>query len=410
MKFGLIGEKLNHSFSKEVHNKIGNYDYALREISRDGLEDFFRSKDFLGLNVTIPYKEEVIKYLDDISPSAKKIGAVNTVVNKNGKLIGYNTDYDGAKLLIERNGVKLKGKNVYILGSGGASKTLNAVSIDLGAREVTIVSRKGEKGITYEKLYKKAEKVEVLINTTPVGTYLDAKNCPVELSKFSNLESVIDLIYNPLKTQLIMQAESKGIKAGGGLLMLVAQAVYAYSHFFDKQISGLTVDKIYSEILNEKQNVVLTGMPSCGKSTIGKILSEKLGKKFLDSDDEIVKKYKKTPKDIILSYGEEKFREIESEIIEELSYQTGLIIATGGGAIIKEENVKSLKRNGRIFYLKKDLENLISTESRPLTSSLKDLQKVYEKRKDIYIKTADKVINANYSAEEVADVIIKETK
>lgn len=406
MKYGLIGEKLIHSFSKEVHNKIGSYDYELKEISKNQLEEFILSKDFLGINVTIPYKESVIKYLDEISPSAKKIGAVNTIVNKNGKLIGYNTDYDGAKLLIEKSGAIIKDKNVFVLGSGGASKTLVAVTSDLGAKSVKVVSRSGNLGITYEQLYKSAEDAQIIINATPVGTYLDASSCPIDINKFSKLEGVIDLIYNPLRTRLVLESKGKSINAIGGLYMLVAQAVYAYSYFFDKDVKGELIDKIYGEILTEKQNVVLTGMPSCGKSTVGEVLSKKINKKLVDIDEQITKEYGKSPKEIILLDGEEKFRDIESKMIETISYETGLVISTGGGAILKKENVGNLKRNGKIFYLKRSLERLLVTENRPLTSSKKSLEEVFNKRKTIYETTSDCVIDTDQmTVEEVAEKI-----
>ena len=408
MKYGLIGEKLSHSFSKEVHGKIATYDYELKEIAKEDLKGFILSKDFLGLNVTIPYKSQVIPFLDEISSSAKKIGAVNTIVNKNGKLIGYNTDYDGAKLLIQKNGVSLKNKSVYILGSGGASKTLSVVAKDLGAKEVFTVSRKGENGIDYAKLIEQAQNVQVLINATPVGTYPNITDYPINAKTFTNLKAVIDLIYNPLNTELVLSAKEMGVKASGGLYMLVAQAIYAYSYFFDTTFEQKSIDKIYGELLKEKQNVVLTGMPSCGKSTIGKALAKKLASEFIDTDEEITKKYGKTPKDIILSYGEEKFRELESEIISELSKKTGLIIATGGGAVLRDENVKNLKRNGKIFYLEKDVNSLITSDDRPLTSSKEDLLKIYEKRKDIYILSADEIIDANGEIEQIIGKIIKE--
>ena len=287
MKYGLIGEKLPHSFSKIIHAKIADYDYELKELKKSELEEFMLAKDFCAVNVTIPYKKEVMKYLDNISHSAKKIGAVNTVVNKNGALFGYNTDYLGLKSLIEKKGVDLKGKTVLILGSGGTSLTALGVCEDMGAKEVLRVSR-NKKGncITYSDLSEYYH-ADVIINTTPVGMYPDTDKTPLDISSFKKLEAVFDVIYNPLRTNLVLSAQNIGVKAEGGLYMLVAQAVYASEYFLDKKYDEKLIDKIYSSLLCERENIVLSGMPGSGKSTVGKMLANDLNKAFIDTDEEL---------------------------------------------------------------------------------------------------------------------------
>ena len=408
MEYGLIGEKLAHSFSKELHAKISNYDYQIKEIPSSELARFVTDKDYKGINVTIPYKTDVMKYLDFISEEAIKIGAVNTIVNDGGKLCGYNTDYFGIKELLNKAKVSVKDKSVYILGTGGTSKTASAVVSDLGAKKVTLVSRKkiGEI-IDYNELKIQANKVQVIINTTPVGMFPKTEFSPIDLADFSNLEGVIDVIYNPLKTSLILQAEKRKINCLGGLYMLVAQGVYASAYFTFSEPNVALIDKIYRQILNEKQNIVLTGMPSCGKSTIGKILSNLTGKEFIDTDEVITKK-ESAPSVIIKEKGEKYFRDLESLVIKDISKENGKIIATGGGAVLREENVSALKQNGAVFFIYRALENLLTTEDRPLSSSKEKLQKLYSERYAIYKNTCDFAVDGNASIEQVASAILKE--
>ena len=390
MKYGLIGEKLGHSFSKLVHSKIANYDYELFEIAKNEIDTFMKKRDFLGINVTIPYKEAVIPYLDVISEEAKSIGAVNTVVNKNGKLYGYNTDFFGLKSLIEKNSIEIRNKTVLVLGSGGTSKTANAVCKSMGAGEVFTVSRSGGNGfITYMDAYTK--NAQVIINTTPCGMYPNTENKPIELDAFKDLEAVVDVVYNPLKTQLVADAESRGIKAVGGLYMLYAQAVKAAEIFCEKEI----LTNAFNDILKDKQNIVLIGMPSCGKTTLGKILAKEMGKNFIDTDDEIVKAANMPIPQIFEKFGEEYFRNLETQVVKEFSKKQSLVIATGGGAVLRRENLDALKQNGRVIFIDRPLEMLITTDDRPLSSNRELLEKRYFERYATYCFSADVRINAD---------------
>ncbi len=406
MKYGLIGERLSHSFSKEIHEKIADYDYQLKEIKKSSLADFFAARDFLAINVTIPYKEEVIKYLDEIDDFARSIGAVNTVVNKNGKLFGYNTDYFGARDLIDFAGVEIKDKKVLILGSGGTSKTMQKVVFDLGAKEVKVASRrKTGDCITYEEARKDHLDAQVIINTTPVGTYPDNDGCPIEIEGFKKLEGVIDVIYNPLRTTLVKKARKIGVRAEGGLYMLAAQAVYAKAHFLGEDIDKNLIKSAYKSVFSEKENVVLIGMPSSGKSTVAKILAKKTGRKAFDSDVKIVQDRLESISEIFSSKGESVFRAYEKEAIKELSKMQGAIIATGGGAILDAENVEALKSNGKIFFIDRPLEKLMATKDRPLTSSRKALEKKYNERYEKYLASADVVIEGLDGVEKLAEKI-----
>ncbi|MBE6780281.1 MAG: shikimate 5-dehydrogenase [Ruminococcaceae bacterium] len=390
MKYGLIGEKLGHSFSKVVHSKITDYDYDLFEIARPDLDAFMQKRDFCGINVTIPYKEAVIPYLDEISAEAKSIGAVNTIVNKNGKLYGYNTDFYGLKGLIEYNNIEIKNKIVLILGSGGTSKTANAVCKSLGAKEIFIASRKdGEGFVTYTEALKL--KPEIIINTTPCGMYPNNSDTPINLENFSSIEAVVDVVYNPLKTRLVLDAHKKGIKAVGGLYMLYMQAVKAAEIFLEKEITT----NAFNEIFKDKQSLVLIGMPSCGKTTLGKLLSKELGKTFVDTDDEIVKAANMPIPEIFEKFGEEYFRDLEAKVVAELSTKQGLVIATGGGVILRRENVEALKQNGSIIFIDRPLDLLITTDDRPLSSSRELLEKRYYERYATYCLSCDVRINAD---------------
>ncbi|MGN0819774.1 MAG: shikimate kinase [Christensenellaceae bacterium] len=408
MNYGLIGEKLGHSFSKEIHSKIGDYDYRLKEIPPEKIKDFFSQKNFKGVNVTIPYKETIIPYLDFVSEGAKKIGAVNTVVNKNGRLYGYNTDYFGARDLILKSDIQIKDKKVLVLGTGGTSKTLSAVAWDLGAKCVLKVSRKASDGaITYSEAYSEHTDADIIINTTPVGMYPNTESTPIDVSEFPDLSGVIDVIYNPLRTKLVTEALSRNVKATGGLFMLAGQAVYASALFFGEEVNAEKTDEVYNAILKQKQNVVLTGMPSCGKSTVAQALSQALSMPYYDSDDLIVKKNRRQITEIFAACGEQAFRNIESEVIKELSKLSGVIIATGGGAVLNAENVKALKQNGKLFFIDRPLDKLIATESRPLSSDKQALQKRFEERYPVYKACCDYEIDADCPVEEVVDKITR---
>ena len=409
MRYGLLGEKLGHSFSKEIHNSLGEYSYDLLEVSRERLEEFIESRTFSGLNVTIPYKETVIPYLDGIDQAAKAIGAVNTIVNRGGRLYGYNTDFYGMEMLFSHAKIDPTDKVVAILGSGGTSKTAEAVMKRLGAKEAFKVSRGGKEGaIGYDELYERADEVDIIVNTTPAGMFPDTDGCAIDLSRFKNVSGVIDAIYNPLRTRLVIEAEKRGIRAEGGLYMLVAQAVRASEIFTGARYEERTTEKIYRRILRDKENVVLIGMPASGKSTIGRILEKKLGKKVFDSDKIIERNAKKSIPDIFRDDGEAAFRDMEADVIAKLSGKCGIIISTGGGSILRRESVDNLKKNGRLYFIDRPLSQLIPTSSRPLASTAEAIEKRFNERYGIYSAVADVRIDANGSAPMAADKIIKD--
>ena len=403
MQFGLIGEKLGHSYSKEIHNLIADYGYELREVKREELGAFMTERAFSGINVTIPYKKSVMDYLDVISDDAKKIGAVNTVVNRDGKLYGYNTDFYGLKALLIHNGVSVRNKKVLILGGGGTSDTAYNVVTGLNAKEAIKVSRTKKDGfVTYDEAARLHSDADVIINATPVGMYPDDDGVPVNIGLFPSLSAVIDAIYHPLRTNLVSDAENRGIKACGGLYMLVAQAVYAAALFENKKPDENLIDDVYGKILNDKRNIVLIGMPSSGKTTIGKALAARIGKRFADTDELIVGTTGKSIPEIFEKEGEKVFREIEKKVICDIAVNDGTVIATGGGVILDEKNVLALKRNGVIVYLDRKIDNLIATDSRPLSSNVDDLKKLYVKRKPLYEKYAEITIDDN---DDVATVV-----
>lgn len=406
MEYGLIGRKLGHSFSKTVHNLIGNYDYELKEIEPENLKDFMLKKDFKAINVTIPYKQDVIPFLSEVDPKAQKIGAVNTVVNKNGKLLGYNTDFLGLKSLILKNNMDFKGKKVLILGSGGTSKTALAVAEDLSASEVYCLSRKGSEGlITYEEAYLSHTDAEIIINTTPCGMYPNIGESAIDTEKFPRLEAVVDAVYNPLSSALVVEARNRGINAVGGLYMLISQAVFASELFLDKKYPETLVDSIFEKIVKEKENIVLIGMPASGKTTVGKALAESLGKSFYDSDEEIIKREGTSISEIFATKGEKYFRSCESEVIKELSALQSSVIATGGGAVLNPKNTDFLKENGMVFFLDRNLEDMVATPDRPLSSTREDLEKRYKERYPIYCLSADYKINCSNDVAENVNAI-----
>ena len=407
MDYGLIGEKLGHSYSKLIHEKFGFYTYELKEIPRDELDAFMRAKDFKGINVTIPYKQDVIKYLDYVDDKARTIGAVNTVVNKDGKLYGYNTDYFGLKTLLDCNEFDLKNKKVLILGTGGTSKTAYAVCEDSGASFLCKVSRSAKDGaLSYEDVYEKHSDASYIVNTTPAGMYPNLDGMPVDLRRFTNLEGVADVIYNPLRTRLIEEAEELEIKNCSGLRMLVYQAVAACEFFIGKKPYDNVSESIITELVNENENIVLTGMPGSGKSTIGKELSASLKKEFIDTDALIVEREKREISDIFATDGETYFRNVEKEVIKEVSLRKNVIISTGGGCILNPENIKNLKANGRIFFLDRKPEDLVPTDDRPLANEKSKIMKLYEDRLPIYQRTADYIIKGEVGISQTVQNII----
>lgn len=409
MKYGLIGEHLKHSYSCEIHAQIADYEYELHEIPPSGLGGFLKKREFNAINVTIPYKQDVIPYLDEISDTAKRIGAVNTIVNRNGRLYGDNTDFAGMLALAKHIGVDMKGKKVLILGTGGASKTGHALAEYMGAQSVFYVSRSGKDGsISYEQAVTEHSDAQIIINATPVGMFPKQDGRPIDISAFPKLDGVIDAIYNPLRTNLILDAQERGIPAEGGLYMLSAQAVHASAVFRDIPIDESLVDKAFKSVKNDKQSIVLIGMPSSGKTTVGRILAEKCGKQLADTDEYIVRKIGMPISDFFAKHGEAEFRKIEKETVAELSATGGRIIATGGGAVLDAENVRALKQNGVLVFLDRRPENLIATDDRPLASRRSALEKLYAERYDIYCAAAELHIDANTTPEAEADAILKE--
>lgn len=402
MKCGLLGAKLGHSYSPQIHRHFGNYSYSLFEKSADELEDFLKSSDFIGINVTIPYKSTVIPYCTELSLVAARLGAVNVLVRREGgKLIGHNTDYFGFQTMLERSGLDVCSKKALVLGTGGASKTAVAVLRDHGAQVVTI-SRSGQNN--YSNLHRHSD-ASVIVNTTPVGMFPNTGAAPLSLDLFPQLEGVLDVIYNPARTQLLLDAEKRGLEAMNGLLMLVAQAKEAAEWFTGKPIADSKIDEIYGLLRKQMENIVLIGMPGSGKTTVGRIIAEKTGKEFVDADALIVEKAGCTIPEVFATQGEPGFRKIETEVLDEIVNLSGKVIATGGGCVTKEENYPLLHQNGTIFYLQRDI-SLLPTQGRPL-SQANPLEELYRIRKPLYERFADHSIGNNSTATDAAEKILR---
>ncbi len=411
MQYGLIGKRLGHSFSKEVHALLADYQYELLELPDEVAVGAFLAKgDFRAINVTIPYKQTVIPYLSEISPEAHAIGAVNTVVNRDGKLFGYNTDFFGMTQALARMGFsRLDGKRALVLGTGGTALTSHAVLRALGAAEVCSVSRTPQGGaISYEEALTKHADADLLFNTTPVGMFPNGDGCPIVLSAFSRLACVFDAVYNPLLTRLVLAARERGVPADTGLYMLVAQAFRAVELFLDVSLDPSLLEATYLKILRAKQNVVLIGMPSSGKTTVGRALAEKTGRPFIDLDDEIVKMTGKDIPTVFREGGEAAFRDIESEAVRLASVGTGAVIATGGGAVLRTENVTRLKQNGILCFLDRPLADLTPTADRPTASDRAALAARYQERRPVYLAAKDYTFPVGEDFDEVADQIRKE--
>lgn len=403
MRFGLIGEHLAHSFSPALHAAFGTLDYELCEFSLADVPAFFAARNFDGVNVTIPYKETVIPYLDELSPEARTIGAVNTVVRRGDRLIGYNTDYTGLCALIRYAGMSFCGKKVLILGSGGTSRTALAAAKDAGVRSVFRVSRTldGET-ISYSDAASEHADADIIINTTPVGMFPHAGETPIELAMFPRLSGVIDVIYNPLRSALVLAAEARGIPAVGGLRMLVVQAAAASALFCGTEIGEEATERVYRNLLSAKENLVLIGMPSAGKTSVGRETARLLGRRFIDTDALLEEKYGMPPADYLRTYGEDAFRDAEACEIAKNSSETGLVVATGGGAVLRQENVDALCANGRLIWLDRSPEKLSPTKDRPLSSSLEQLRALYDARLPLYRAAADCRIDGNGDVSAVA--------
>lgn len=413
MKVGLIGEKLGHSFSKIIHEQIMDYTYDLIPLNIDEFHCFMNEKSFDAINVTIPYKEKVIPYLDEMDEKAKMIGAVNAIKNVNGKLFGTNTDYDGLKMMIE-NHFDLSNKIVAICGSGGTSKTAYAVCKDLNVKEIIQVARNRDLPyITYEQM-KSRKDIEIIINTTSVGMSPDILSSIVDLDDYPNCKGVIDVVYNPILTSLCYEAKKRNIPYICGLEMLVGQAISAIEFFTNKSVDSSLIQKISKDIFFDKQNIVLIGMPSCGKSSLGKKLSKELGYDYIDIDKMIVEKTNKTIPQIFIESGETGFRKIESEVCLEVSKCNHTVISCGGGIIKNEINMKALALNGFIIYIKRDVDKLLVGNGRPLSKDKNALLKMFEEREPLYIKYSDTSISNNgyfkYTLKNLKEVIYENSR
>ncbi len=404
IKCGLIGEKLSHSFSPMIHSHLADYSYKLFEMPENEVGDFLKHGDLDSLNVTIPYKKTVMPFLDEISDEALRIGSVNTITHtKEGKLRGDNTDYYGFSHLIKKSGIEIKNKNVLILGTGGASLTARTVCADMGAASISFVSRNGE--INYENAYDICNDTEVIINCTPVGMYPKNLVSPIDIERFPKLCGVADMIYNPAMTRLLLDAQRLNIKHINGLSMLVAQAKRACELFLDTSIPDSETDRICSLIERETQNIILIGMPGCGKSTIAALISEITCRTLTDTDAMIEAAEGRTIPEIFASDGEEYFRRCESREAALAGKQSGIIIATGGGIVTRQENSDALRQNGRIFFIRRDTDKL-SRDGRPLSVGA-DLEEMYKKRLPLYLEFADVTVDNSSTPEECAESIIK---
>lgn len=389
MRCALIGEKLSHSYSALIHNKFGNYSYEAVEVPPGGLEKFVREGAFDGYNVTIPYKSEIIKYLDRVDALAEETGAVNTVCRIGGKNYGYNTDILGMAYMLKRAGITLCGKHVMILGSGGTGKTAAALAEKNRAASVSTVSRGGK--INYGNFYD-LSRTQVIINTTPVGMYPYTDVCLADVGRFPALEAVADVIYNPMRTRLLLTAREAGLKCAGGLSMLAAQAKYAMDVFQKRRAPDALIDKIYGYLVSKITNIVLIGMPGSGKTSVGKAVARREHKMYADSDAEVVAAEGRSIADIFAAEGEAYFRKAEKQALMRLGMKNGMVISTGGGAVLDHENYYSLKANGRIYYLERDI-NSLATKGRPLSSDAEALAAMQRDRLPLYRRYADVIID-----------------
>ena len=407
MIYGCIGEHLSHSYSAEIHRLIGNEPYELKEIEPENLGSFLREGDFCAVNVTIPYKEAVIPYLAEMSPTARAVGAVNTIIRHgDGTLSGYNTDVWGLTALFRHAGIDPAGRKALILGTGGTSKTALYTLRGLGAREILRVSRSGREGaVTYEEALEKHRDAEIIVNATPCGMYPEPEGMPLDPDAFPALRGVADAIYNPLRSRLILRARARGIPAEGGLYMLAAQAVKAAELFRGRTYPGEMTEDIYRRVLRGRENAVLIGMPGSGKSSAAAALARRLGREWADTDSLIVRKTGMEITEIFRRFGEARFRELESHVIRDLSCRTGLVIATGGGAVLKKENLEALRRNGRLFLLDRPLGELLPTSDRPLADSEEKLLRLYRERMPLYRAAADEIIPTGRGPEETAQTM-----
>lgn len=396
LKCGLLGEKLGHSYSPAIHGQLADYEYKLYERRADELPDFIRNGDWDGLNVTIPYKKTVLPYCDELSARARRIGSVNTLVRRaDGSIYGENTDAYGFEALVRRSGISVKGKKALVLGSGGASVAVCAVLEDMGADRVVVISRSGEDN--YDNLSRHAD-AGVIVNTTPVGMYPNNGAAAVDLKMFPECVGVLDVVYNPARTALILQAESLGIPSASGLYMLVAQAKRSSELFCNTEYDDGVIETITDKLRRSMQNIIIIGMPGSGKSTVAAALGNKLGRPVYEADALIAEKAGMTIPEIFERSGEEGFRKLETETLCELGKLSGAVISTGGGCVTRKENYAPLHQNGHIVRLERDTAKL-PKDGRPI--SLKsDLTALYEQRLPMYLEFADMSVDNNGSLEE----------
>ena len=386
-KYGLLGRKLGHSWSPQIHTLLCGYEYGLHEVEPEDLGAFLSTTDLAGMNVTIPYKKDVVPFCAELSPAAKAIGSVNTLVRRPGGWYGDNTDYAGFVAMTEQCGISVKGRKALVFGTGGASLAVLAALRDLGAEPIVSISRSGPDN--YQNLARHAD-AEILVNTTPLGMYPNTGVSPVELRDFPACKAVLDVVYNPLRTKLLLDAEALGIPHAGGLTMLVAQARRSAEQFADVSIADSRVTEIVNTLAGQMENIVLIGMPGCGKSAVGRRLAPVIGRPFIDADDVLEQNAGMTIPEIFAAEGEEGFRRRETETLAELGKRSGIILATGGGCVTRAENYPLLHQNGRIFWIQRDINNL-PTEGRPL-SQQNALSDLYERRRDLYAAFADHII------------------
>lgn len=397
LKCGLLGETLKHSYSKQIHSVLAPYEYEHYGVARETAAEMIKSGEFDGLNVTIPYKELAYSLCDELDDFAKAAKSVNTVVHRNGKICGYNTDVFGFISMVERAGIRFAGKNVVILGSGGTCKTANLAAKTMGAGSITVCSRTGD--VNYDNVYGLCD-TEIIVNTTPVGMYPKNGVSPIELSRFPKCEGVVEVIYNPAKTRLVFDAEARGIPWVSGLHMLAAQAWRAAEIFTGSPLPESLIDDAVKSVANSVTNIVLIGMPGSGKSSVAAAVASLMQREAIDTDEVIRKKFG-APSDIITDRGEAAFRRLETEVLSEVGRERGLVISTGGGVVEREENLALLSQNGRIYLIERDTEKL-ATDDRPLSTNVSAL---YERRKNKYARFADVKIDNNGEIETAAKAV-----
>lgn len=414
MEYGMIGEHLSDSFSKYIHERIVSYyyksavyKYEMQELQAEQVKEYLHASRFKGINVAAPYQQTVIPCLDEISDQARETGAVDTIINRGGKLCGYNTAYSAMIDLLQYSGTDPAGKKILILGTGSSSKAACAAASDMGASEILRVSRTGREGaLTYEDAYKGCTDADIIINTTPCGMSPDLDASPIKLESFTKLCGLVDLIDDPLRTSLVLEAQKRGIPAQGGLYMRVMKEIHTFELFTGSDISHEESRRIYGEILNSRRNIVLTGMSLAGKTTLGTLVSGKLGRRLEDTDLMIIDREKREITDIFATDGEPYFRDLESAMCRELAAEKGIVIATGGGAILREENVDALKKNGFIIFLDRPLDQLMPASDRPLADTKEKVAALLEKRYPIYRSTCDGSISNDKTPEDGAEKIL----